>query len=117
MGDVLYAVNSVLMLVVAVLTFWHWLRLPRTDDNARVRLVVLAVSLVTLSDGIRYWWFAVYRIIGAPAWMLDHAAVVAFTGLGTAAALMLLKLYGPGAIGRVAAVVTVAVAAVLYHFM
>ena len=117
MADALYAINSVAMLVVACLPARYWWLLPRDGEGERVRWVVLALVFLTLSDGIRYWWFAVYRIIETPPWMLDHWAVIGFTAMGTVASLMLLKLYGPGAIGWAGAGVTAAVAAVLYHFM
>lgn len=91
--DLLYSLNAVLLLVVAITSARYWLTLPSRTD--RVGLVVMAIVALTLSDSIRYWWFAAYRIADAPAWMLDHWTVALFTALGTAGALLFLKLYVP----------------------
>jgi len=103
------------MLVVAGTSFRYWRGL--IGDEARVQLVVLAICLLALSDGARYWWFAVYRIVGAPDWMLDHWSVLLFTACGSVAAGILLKLYAPIGWWWTLTTLALTVAGVLWWFM
>ena len=115
LADALYAINAALMLVIAATSFRYYRGLPHEQD--RIRLVVLAIVLTTLSDGARYWWFAVYRIVDYPAWMLDHVGVVAFAAIGTVSAFIFLKLYAPVGWYWTLFGVSSAVAAVLWYFI
>ena len=115
LADALYAMNAVLLLVIAVTSARYYRALP--IDQSRIRLVVLAISLLALSDGARYWWFAIYRMIGNPPWMLDHAGVVGITAIGTISAFIFLRLYAPVGWYRTLFAVSLCVAGVIWHFM
>lgn len=90
----LYAIAGPLGLVVGILAAISWWR-GRARDGHRVSGVKLALALSWLSTGHNREHFTVYRLLGAPEWLLNHWSVAVGMVVLIVAALMHFRLYRP----------------------